>query len=151
LILQCWGSKHSDPASVAFASFWSPNYEDQTITSTRSWDQKWPARPFDPPMLGIKTFWSRRCGLCVILIPNLRDPSIRSTRPCDQNWLARHFDPPMLGIKTFWSRSCGLRVIFIPELWGSNHYIHDKDWSGSHDCPAVSFQTSSHIVKIHIA
>jgi hypothetical protein len=55
--------------------FWSPNFGDQRLRSTRSWDQKWPARHYDPPMLGIKTFWSRICGLRV------------------------HFDPRILGIK----------------------------------------------------
>jgi hypothetical protein len=38
-IPQCLGSKHSDPAAVAFASFCFPNCEDQTINSMMKIDR----------------------------------------------------------------------------------------------------------------
>jgi hypothetical protein len=46
LVFQFWGSKHSDRSALAFASCWSSNCGDQTMRSTRSWDQNWAARHF---------------------------------------------------------------------------------------------------------
>jgi hypothetical protein len=135
-IPQCWGTKQSDPENLAFASFWSTNGEDRSIRFTRSWEQKWPARHFDLPMLGIKTFWSRIFGLRVMLILDLWDQTMRSTRSWDQMWPARRFS--CIGYtfakQRYWfpnkfhwvwdqksssSLSFIHPVILIPQCWGT--------------------------------
>jgi hypothetical protein len=68
-------------------------------------------------MLGIKTIWSRSCGLRIFCCsPNFGDQSIRPTRSWDQKWPARHFDLLILRIQTIQSRSGGLRVHFDPRI-----------------------------------
>jgi hypothetical protein len=148
-IPQCWGSKHSDPAAVAFASFLSRNCGNQRLRSTRSWarhfypgdpnimfPQLWPLRFFDPRIVGIKPCDPKDHGIK----SGLRDTLTHNYG--DQNilipllWPARQFDPPMLGIKTFSSCNSRLLVIVIPECWGSNHEIH-KNMGSNMACAAI--------------
>jgi hypothetical protein len=97
LVPQYWGSNHSDPEALAFASIrGSIHYIHKVMGSKMAFapissHNCWESHNSDPAAVAFASFGSPNCG----------DQTISFTSSLDQKWPSRQYDPPMLGTKPF--------------------------------------------------